>query len=153
MRVSTVGRVLFAWVAMTTTFPAVLVLIDRRHASAEATTIPPPMRLECFRVPFVDHVTGRPRIVLAVAGAVTVLSVWGIYHVHYDYNLLNLQAPGTESVAWERRILASAGRSGVAALASGCSPLTSGVTVSSRDVASALDTGTRRPSPSSSGQG
>jgi predicted RND superfamily exporter protein len=38
--------------------------------------------------------------------------------VHFDYNLLNLQAPGTESVAWERRILATAGRSGVAALAS-----------------------------------
>jgi hopanoid biosynthesis associated RND transporter like protein HpnN len=109
---------LFAWVAMTTTFPAVLVLIDRRHASAEATTMPSPMRLEWIRVRFVDHVTGRPRIVLTVAGVVTVLSVWGIYHVHYDYNLLNLQAPGTESVAWERRILASAGRSGVAALAS-----------------------------------
>jgi hopanoid biosynthesis associated RND transporter like protein HpnN len=109
---------LFAWVAMMTTFPAILVLIDRRRASVEATTVPTAMQLEGIRVPFVDYITSRPRSVLAVAGAVTVLSLWGIHHVHYDYNLLNLQAPGTESVVWERRILASAGRSGVAALAS-----------------------------------
>jgi hopanoid biosynthesis associated RND transporter like protein HpnN len=109
---------LFAWVAMMTTFPAILVLIDRRHAPAEDPTIPPAMRLESIRVPFVDHVTRRPRTVLVVATAATVLSLWGIRDVHFDHNLLNLQAPGTESVAWERRILASAGRSGVAALAS-----------------------------------
>ena len=108
---------LFAWVAMMTTFPAILVLVDRRHAPAEIATIPPAMRLESIHVPFVDRVTRHPRTVLVVAGAVTVLSLWGIQYVHFDYNLLNLQAPGTESVAWERRILASAGRSGVAALA------------------------------------
>ena len=60
---------LFAWVAMMTTFPAILVLIDRRHAPAEDPTIPPAMRLESIRVPFVDHVTRRPRTVLAVAAS------------------------------------------------------------------------------------
>jgi len=109
---------LFAWVAMMTTFPAILALVDRRHAPVEGPAIPPALRLESIRVPFVDHITRHPRTVLVVAGAVTVLSLWGIGHVRFDYNLLNLQAPGTESVAWERRILASAGRSGVAALAS-----------------------------------
>jgi hypothetical protein len=112
------SALLFAWVAMMTTFPAILVLIDGRRAPAEAPTIPPALRLESIRVPFVDHVARHPRAVLAVAAAATVLSLWGIRHVHFDYNLLNLQAPGTESVAWERRILATAGRSGVAALAS-----------------------------------
>ena len=58
---------LFAWVAMMTTFPAILVLIDRRHALAEGSTIPAAMRLERIRVPFVDHVTRHPRTVLAVA--------------------------------------------------------------------------------------
>jgi hypothetical protein len=38
--------------------------------------------------------------------------------VRFDYNLLNLQSKGTESVVWERRILETAGRSGFAALAS-----------------------------------
>jgi hypothetical protein len=104
-----------AWIAMMTTFPAILVLIDGR---APRETAPPArMRLDALRVPFVEHVTRHPRTVLTIAGAATALSLWGVGHVHFDYNLLNLQAPGTESVAWERRVLASAGRSGVAALA------------------------------------
>ena len=49
------------------------------------------------------------------------MALWGLRHVRFDYNLLNLQAPGTESVVWERRILASAKRSGFAALASASS--------------------------------
>src|SRR5262249_46016455 len=79
------------------------------------------MRLESIHVPFVDQITRHPRIVLAVAGLVTALSLWGLRYVHFDYNLLNLQAAGTESVVWERRILASSGRSGFAALASASS--------------------------------
>src|SRR5207249_10805017 len=39
-------------------------------------------------------------------------------YIQFDYNLLNLQAFGTESVVWEKRILATAGRSGFTALAS-----------------------------------
>jgi predicted RND superfamily exporter protein len=38
--------------------------------------------------------------------------------VGFDYNLLNLQAKGTESVTWEKRILANTGRSGFNGLAS-----------------------------------
>jgi hypothetical protein len=41
--------------------------------------------------------------------------------VGFDYNLLNLQAKGTESVVWEKRILATSGRSGFSALASAAS--------------------------------
>jgi predicted RND superfamily exporter protein len=40
--------------------------------------------------------------------------------VRFDYNMLNLQADGTESVVWEKRILA-AGRSGFTALATATS--------------------------------
>jgi hopanoid biosynthesis associated RND transporter like protein HpnN len=109
---------LFAWVAMITTFPAILVLLDRRHGVADETTLPSAMRLEAIRVPFVEHLTRHPRTVLVVAGTMTILSVAGLRSVHFDYNLLNLQARGTESVTWERRILTTAGRSGVAALAS-----------------------------------
>jgi predicted RND superfamily exporter protein len=56
--------------------------------------------------------------VLAAAGAVTVASALALPWVGFDYNLLNLQAKGTESVAWEKRILATTGRSGFNALAS-----------------------------------
>jgi hypothetical protein len=50
-----------------------------------------------------------------------VLSVWAFGWVRFDYNLLNLQAKGTESVTWEKRILATSGRSGFAALSSASS--------------------------------
>src|SRR5207245_9080909 len=39
----------------------------------------------------------------------------------FDYTILKLQAHGTESVEWEKRILATAGRSGFAALSSASS--------------------------------
>src|SRR3989442_11677436 len=68
------------------------------------------------RVRFVDAMTRRPGIVLALAGVATALSVFALHGVQFDYNLLNLQARGTESVDWEERILRSAGRSSFVAL-------------------------------------
>jgi hopanoid biosynthesis associated RND transporter like protein HpnN len=106
--------ILFAWVAMAMVLPAALVIVDRRR---RAPALPLTMRLESIKVPLVDRITRHGGIVIAIAGVVTVLSLWGVRHVHFDYNLLNLQAPGTESVAWERRILQSAHRSGFSALA------------------------------------
>jgi hopanoid biosynthesis associated RND transporter like protein HpnN len=107
--------ILLAWVAMTVVLPAALVISDRRRP---APAIPPAMRLGSLDVPLVDRIARRPGAVLAMAVVVTALSLWSIVHVRFDYNLLNLQAHGTESVAWERRILQSAHRSGFSALAS-----------------------------------
>jgi len=74
---------LLAWVAMMTTFPAILVLIERRHKSTEAPTIPSAMRLEAIRVPFVDRLARCPRTVLVVAGAATALSLGGLRDVRF----------------------------------------------------------------------
>ena len=49
--------------------------------------------------------------VLIIAGAATVFSLAGVPGVTFDYNLLNLQAEGTESVKWERKISEGSGRS------------------------------------------
>jgi len=59
--------------------------------------------------------------VLIGAGLATALAIWAIPRVGFDYNVLNLQAKGTESVAWERRILAGTGRSGFNGLSSASS--------------------------------
>ena len=50
---------------------------------------------------------------LVSAGVATGLAFWALPSIDFDYNLLNLQAKGTESVVWERRILAGTGRSGI----------------------------------------
>ncbi len=109
--------ILLSWLAMMTLFPAVLVLIDRRHADRPRATVPRAIALERIRMPLVDRLAGSPRTVLGLAIVLTALSAWGLRGIGFDYNLLNLQAKGTESVVWEKRILATAGRSGFAALA------------------------------------
>jgi uncharacterized protein len=107
-----------AFVAMLTLFPAVLVVLDARvdaaggsRASAGATTSRPGVRV-------LERITARSRTILAVTAVLTVLSLWALPMVQFDYNRLNLQAKGTESSAWERKIIAS-GRSAFPALSSG----------------------------------
>jgi hypothetical protein len=109
---------ILAWLAMMTLFPAALVLVDRRHAGRPAGMIPRAIALERMHVPFVERLVSYPKTVLVMAAALTAVSAWGLRYIEFDYNLLNLQAVGTESVVWEKRILATAGRSGFTALAS-----------------------------------
>jgi uncharacterized protein len=112
------SAILLSWLAMITVFPALLVLVDRRHAKRPAGTIPRVIALERVHVPVVERLVAYPKTVIVMAIALTVVSAWGLRHIQFDYNLLNLQAFGTESVVWEKRILATAGRSGFTALAS-----------------------------------
>jgi uncharacterized protein len=112
---------LLAWLGMMLVFPALLVFVDRRHATLPRASVPRAIRLERMHVPFVEHVTAYPRAILAGAAFLAALSVWAFGWVQFDFNLLNLQAEGTESVTWEKRILQTSGRSGFAALSSASS--------------------------------
>ncbi len=109
--------ILLAWLSMMTLFPALILLADRRRARRRQGPVPRAIRLERIRVPFIERLTGYPKTVMTMAAIVTVLSLLAMRSMYFDYNLLNLQAPGTESVIWEKRIL-TAGRSGFSALAS-----------------------------------
>jgi hopanoid biosynthesis associated RND transporter like protein HpnN len=110
--------ILMAWVGMMTTFPALLVFVDSHHAARPRNQAPRAHALERMHVPVLDKLARYPRAVLTVAGVATAASLWAIPYVGFDYNLLNLQAKGTESVVWEKRILANTGRSGFNGLAS-----------------------------------
>ena len=112
------ASILLAWLSMMTLFPAVLVLVDRHHAVRPRGQNPRAHQLERIHVPVLDRLTSYPGTVLVVAAAATALSISALPSVGFDYNLLNLQAKGTESVVWERRILATTGRSGFNGLAS-----------------------------------
>ena len=59
----------------------------------------------------------RRRPLLILAGILTLCSLAAIPTVTFDYNLLNLQAHGTESVEWEKRIIANSERASWNALA------------------------------------
>lgn len=108
--------ILLAWLATMTLFPALIALMDRRHAARDTRT-PRALQLERIHVPFIEQVASHPRLVVGGAVIATALSLIALRSVHFDYNLLNLQAEGTESVIWEKRILATAGRSGFTGLA------------------------------------
>jgi len=113
--------ILLAWVGMMTLFPAILMFVDRHHADRPRGQRPRAHQLERIRVPLLDRLVTYPRTVLIGAGLLTAFSLWAVPRVGFDYNVLNLQAKGTESVAWERRILASTGRSGFNGLSSASS--------------------------------
>src|SRR6266511_3058544 len=110
--------ILMAWLGMMTLFPALLMLVDRHHAARPRNQAPRAHALERIHVPVLDRVTSYPKTVLAVAGIATVASLGAVPYVAFDYNLLNLQPKGTESVVWEKRILANTGCSGFNGLAS-----------------------------------
>jgi len=110
--------ILMAWLGMMTLFPALLVLVDSHHADRPRNQAPRAHALERIHVPLLDRLTSYPRTILTLAGLATAASFWALPHVGFDYNLLNLQAKGTESVTWEKRILATTGRSGFNGLAS-----------------------------------
>jgi len=112
------SAILLAWLAMMTVFPATLMLVDRRHAATSMRSLPRALELERVRVPLLDVVAAHPKTVFALTVIVSAISVWGLFGLRFDYNLLNLQAKGTESVTWEKKVLGAAGRSGFAALAS-----------------------------------
>ena len=106
--------ILLAFFSMITLFPACLVLVDRRPSSARAVgavgATPPHAR-------WLETIVGYRKSILAAAAITSLLAVWAASGVGFDYNLLHLQAKGVESVRWEERLLAEAGRSGYSAFA------------------------------------
>jgi len=106
--------ILVAFVSMVTFFPAVVVVMHR-HARWRIDHSESASRSVRNRVPVLARLSRHPVPILLVAVLLTAGSLTGIPALHFDYNRLNLQAKGTESVRWERRIMESR-RSGFAAL-------------------------------------
>src|SRR5262245_36005533 len=52
-----------------------------------------------------------PRLLLGVLGVLTLVGLWVSPLPTFDYNMLHLQARGTESVVWENRLLEGSDRS------------------------------------------
>ena len=94
------GGILLCWVAALTTLPA---LIHWSDAHRPPWPVPAPLDVyACFR-PLVN----RPKLVVAGYVLFTALVCLGLKDLWYDYNLLNLQAEGLESVKLEKKLLQS----------------------------------------------
>ncbi len=68
------------------------------------------------------YVERKRSLLFGIAGLGTVAGLLALPWVSFDYNLLNLQAHGTESVEWEKRIIANSERSSWNALATAPTP-------------------------------
>jgi hopanoid biosynthesis associated RND transporter like protein HpnN len=106
---------LAGFLAMITLFPALLVLIDGKRPPP--TPSPQPSEVETRATPLVLR---RPWAIITGAVLVTAVAAAATPGARFDYSRLNLQARGTESVVWERKIVA-AGQSAFPALASAAS--------------------------------
>jgi hopanoid biosynthesis associated RND transporter like protein HpnN len=119
--------ILLSFVSMVTVFPAVVLLIDRWQKAPRLVPVdngPGAARLPEARadagsrreVPALQWLVRYPKTIIVATVVATGASLWAAPRVGFDYNLLNLQASGTESVVWERKAAAAAGRSVFAAL-------------------------------------
>jgi hopanoid biosynthesis associated RND transporter like protein HpnN len=124
--------ILLSFVSMVTVFPAAVLLIDRWHQARRlapvdgrsAAEAPPDLRAAERResqVPALEWLIRFPKTIVTTTIVLTAASLWAAPRLSFDYNLLNLQAVGTESVVWERKAAAAAGRSVFAALSTATS--------------------------------
>ena len=89
--------ILLCWLAQITVLPAMIQISDA-HRPRE--TLPSPLN---FNLPL-SLLFNHPRLVLVATLAGTLLLATGMRYLWYDYNLLNLEPPGLESVELERRL-------------------------------------------------
>jgi len=124
--------ILFSFLSMVTVFPAAVLLIDRWQKAPRLVGVdngPNAARpLEARAddrgrrvVPALEWLARHPKTIIVTAVVATGASLWAAPRIAFDYNLLNLQANGTESVVWERKAAAAAGRSVFAALSTATS--------------------------------
>ncbi len=116
---SSVGIVL-SLLAMFTFLPALVVVAERIH----------PWQVKTTRQSFLSRTfaglgtlieNGRQPVLLGAA-LLTLAALIALPTVRFDYDLLNLQAHGTPSVEWERRIIANSERASWNALATAATP-------------------------------
>jgi uncharacterized protein len=91
--------VLLCAVACFTVMPALLVITDRRPVVG--TSVAP----EAAQAVWLPLLARKPRLVICLSVALTIIVGYSAFKVHYDHNLLHLQAHGLESVQWEQKLI------------------------------------------------
>ncbi len=96
--------VLFCLVSMMLVLPAMLLLAGKRNLF-------PSSMPKITAMPLLERFFKHPKGVLVVLLVLTLLALPGIFKVRFNYNLLELQARGLESVEYERLLVETADES------------------------------------------
>jgi uncharacterized protein len=97
--------ILLCWLGEATLLPAAIRLMD--GDGDKRGRLPESLDLKFWLRPIYVF----PRLALAAAVVLTVLMSVGLYYLRYDYNLLNLQPEGLESVELEHKLFNQTSRS------------------------------------------
>lgn len=90
--------IIFCLIAMLTVLPSMMLIAGRRNWF-------PSSRPRMATLPFMEKVISRPVTVLLVVGLLTALAFPGFQKAGFNYNLLELQAKGLESVEYEHVLI------------------------------------------------
>ncbi|MCD4727638.1 MAG: MMPL family transporter, partial [Pirellulales bacterium] len=109
------GGIILCWLAQMTVLPALICLVD---SDGEKKNLPVPLDLRFWLYPFFAY----PRLTLAAATVGVAATAVGVHYLRYDYNLLNLQPTGLESVELEHKLFDRTNRSAWFALSVASTP-------------------------------
>ena len=90
--------IIFCLISMLTVLPSLLLMAGRRNLF-------PLSQPRMVTLPFMEKVISRPKSVLIVAVLLSALAYPGLQKVGFNYNLLDLQAKGLESVEYEHKLI------------------------------------------------
>jgi hopanoid biosynthesis associated RND transporter like protein HpnN len=96
--------ILLCLLAMMTVLPAMILIAGRRNLFP--SSVP-----KITALPFLERLSHRPGWAILVLLAITLAGLPGAFRVHFNYNLLELQAKGLESVEYERVLIEGSGES------------------------------------------
>ena len=100
--------ILFCMVAMILLLPALVTLEEKwRKPNLPKST----KKSVSSKISGLDKIFNHYKLIIVVCSSLVLLASLSLRKNFFDYNLLNLQAKGTEAVQYEMRILENAGRS------------------------------------------
>jgi hopanoid biosynthesis associated RND transporter like protein HpnN len=102
------GGVFICVAATFTVLPAMLILLERFRK----TSIPTKSTSPALQGPFLRHIFANPRMVIALTLLLALVCVYPTIRTRFDYNLMNLQAKGLQSVEYAYKLMRSKENSG-----------------------------------------
>ena len=103
------GGVVICVIATFTVLPAMLILLERFRKNGGATPI---KRFQTAEHPLLRVVFGSPKAMIAATLMLSLLCLYPTIRMRFDYNLMNLQAKGLQSVEYAYKLMRSKENSG-----------------------------------------
>ena len=108
------GGVFICVLATFTVLPAMLILLERFRKPGTPLTASAP----ALQSPLLRHLFASPRLVIGLTLLLALACVYPVLRTRFDYNLMNLQAKGLQSVEYAYKLMRSKENSGYFAVVS-----------------------------------